>query len=107
MSIHEHFVGYFAIRGSSWVSVIETKQTNCGLFKQQTFVQCGFLVNCFSGMAVLNKVALQFKERFWPLDICGFNRVPMQQVGVGWPSNFGISGTVPSVQWRQRGLKKE
>ena len=57
-------------------------------------------------MAVLNKVALQFKERFWPLDICGFNRVPMQQVGVGWPSNFGISGTVPSVQWRQRGLKK-
>ena len=42
------------------------------------------------GMAVLNKVALRFKERFWP-DICGFNRVPMQQVGVGWPSNFGIS----------------
>lgn len=28
------------------------------------------------GMALLNKVALRFKEPFWPQGICGFNHVP-------------------------------
>ena len=31
------------------------------------------------GMALLNKVALRFKEPFWP-EICGFNHVPLQAV---------------------------